>query len=142
MWPNGLRGKWFGTKEKKNPEGILKYCYQTMTLSGSSPCKCQHSHLETYVCFIPDVECYLKNNYSCNLVWRDGKMGRIPPWRVKGALIMKYKGSVTDIIEAYKKKKNLVLCSTVMFYFFVNMCVALIKITVNILPSVREACCQ
>lgn len=122
--------------QKRNPpEGILKYCYQTMTLSGSSPCKCQHSHLETYVCFIPDVECYLKNNYSCNLVWRDGKMGRIPPWRVKGALIMKYKGSVTDIIEAYKKKKNLVLCSMVMFYFFINMCVALIKITVNILPS-------
>ncbi len=62
-------------------------------------------------------------------------MGRIPPWRVKGALIMKYKGSVTDIIEAYKKKKNLVLCSMVVYYYFINMCVALIKITVNILPS-------
>lgn len=112
-------------QKRKTPEDILKYCYQTMTLSGSSPCKCQHSHLETYVRFIPDVECYLKNNYSCNLVWRDGKLGRISPWRVKGALIMKYKGSVTDIIEAYKKNRRTWFCIPRSCFIFSLICVLL-----------------
>lgn len=99
MWSNGLHGKLFTTKETERKKNLRVHLN---IVTKQWPWVAPHHpnvniHTWKHMCVLfQNIECHLKNNYSCNPQRQDGKKDILPC--VKKITVIT-KSHVTDIID-------------------------------------------